>query len=999
VRSASVIACLVSLLATAGAESYDLVVRHGRVVDGTGNPAYFADVGVNNGHIVTIGQLGPKDTARTEIDATGLIVAPGFIDVHTHADDIAGTPEAQNFPRMGVTTVIVGNCGSSKLEVGKFFRDIDEKPISVNAATLIGHNTVRDKAMGGDFDRPPTVEEMRSMKALVEQGMKDGATGFSTGLIYLPGVFSKTEEIVELAKIVAAYDGIYTSHMRHEDSRIFSALDEVFQVAREGHVRAEVSHIKLAGERAWGQAAKVLEVIEKARTEGLDITQDLYAYTASSTGLRQTIPDWAFNGGRKKFLELLKDPTQKARLVEDMKKQIHARGREDYAYAVVASNDLDKALNGLNIVEAAKRLRGSNSLEDQIETIFTIEESGPADAIYHGINEDDMRKFMCHPNTMIASDSGLHKLGEGVPHPRGYGNNARVLGRYVRELNVLRLEDAIRKMTSLPATTFRLNQRGEIREGFWADLVVFDPKTVSDPATFAAPHHYALGISHVVVNGVSVIKDGEFTGAKPGQGLRHESAQSRGREISALGAAESPERLDDLTAFVRVSPRDNRYFELSNGRSYVPIGLNMIAPDGVFGSGETNGLRRMDDWFAKLEANGGNFARVWLSSDFWDVEHERSGSYDEAKGHRIDALFDSARRHGIRLKLTVEHFREMSETPRQRWANKLLHHVSHGGTASNMADFFAGSPSRDRFKSKLDWFAARYGSDPIIFGWELWNEVNAVSGGDYLGWTEAMLPELHRRFPKNLAMQSLGSFDGDYARTAYQRLTQMPGNDIAQVHRYLDLGASYPVCHEPVDMLASDAVRTLLAWEPQRPVLLAESGAVEPRHSGPSKLYAKDKEGIILHDILFAPFFSGAAGPGHCWHWGEYVDRNNLWHHFARFAEVLKQVDVPGEHFKPIQIENPRLRVYALKGEQTTLVWCRDRENTWQTELVSGQSPAPVMESLDLTKLANGSAKLRGRAYDPWHGTWSELQIASRTCDLPEFTRSLVLVLLSEPVP
>jgi hypothetical protein len=464
---------------------------------------------------------------------------------------------------------------------------------------------------------------------------------------------------------------------------------------------------------------------------------------------------------------------------------------------------------------------------------------------------------------------------------------------------------------------------------------------------------------------------------------------------SGLRAADPP-GLGDLNAFVRVSPRDNRYFELSNGHSYVPIGLNMIAPDRAFGSGETNGLRRMDDWFGKLAANGGNFARVWLSSDFWDVEHERAGAYDEAKARRIDALLDSARRHGIRLKLTLEHFRAMSETPRQSWSNKPLHNVSLGGTATNMADFFAGTASRDQFKAKLDWFAARYGSDPIIFGWELWNEINAVSGGGYLPWTQVMLPELHRRFPQNLAMQSLGSFDGDYARADYERLTRMPGNDVAQVHRYLDLGARYPVCHEPVDILTADAVRTLLAWKPERPVLLAESGAVERSHSGPSKLYAKDREGTILHDILFAPFFAGAAGPGHCWHWDQYVDGNDLWRHFARFAEVLKQVDVPGERFKPMELENRRLRVYVLKGLRTTLIWCRDRDNNWRTELEEGKPPAPVRESLNLTACASKSGSWKARAYDPWQAKWSDLQITNRTCDLPEFTRSLVLVLRSE---
>lgn len=451
---------------------------------------------------------------------------------------------------------------------------------------------------------------------------------------------------------------------------------------------------------------------------------------------------------------------------------------------------------------------------------------------------------------------------------------------------------------------------------------------------------------------------------------------------------------EDLGSYVRVSPRDARYFELSNGRPYIPIGINMIAPDGAFGRGETNGLRRMDDWLGKLAAQGGNFARIWISSDFWEIEHERAGVYDEAKAKRLDVLLGMARRHGIRLKLTLEHFREMREEPRQRWANKLVYHVSRGGPATNMADFFSGTASRENFKAKLDWFAARYGSDPIIFGWELWNEVNAVSGGDYMTWTEAMLPELKRRFPKNLAMQSLGSFDSNRWRDVYQRLTRMPGNEVAQVHRYLDLGAANTVCHGPVDVLAADAVSTLLDWNPGRPVLLAESGAVEPRHSGPFRLYEKDREGIILHDVLFAPFFAGAAGPGHCWHWGEYVDRNGLWFQFARFAEAVKAVDAPREHFRPMQIEHPRLRIYALKGERMTLLWCRDGESTWRTELAEGQ-PAGAVKGvrLDLTSVLPGSGVNRVRAYDPWQNRWMDLK-GTNTVELPEFRRSLVLRLV-----
>lgn len=521
IASLVLLACILTTPATGA--TFDTLIRGGRVVDGTGSPARFTDVGIKDGRITVVGRIAGD--AKSVIDATGMIVAPGFVDVHTHADEIVGQPKAENFLRMGVTTLVVGNCGGSELNIGKYFRDIKHTGVSPNIATLIGHNTVREKAMGGSFDRPPTVEELEKMKQLVDQAMEDGAVGLSTGLIYLPGVFSKTDEITELAKVISPYDGIYASHMRHEDSQIFSALDEVFRVAREAKVRAEVSHIKLSGEKSWGKADDVLAYITKARAEGLDITQDQYAYTASSTTMRQLIPDDAFNGGKKNFLRLIGDPAEKAKLVSRIKEKIAARGRTDFAYAVIASYRHDKSLNGLNIVEATKKLRGSDTLDDQIETILEIETNGSASGVFHGMNEEDLQKFMQHPNTMIACDSGLREFGKDVPHPRGYGNNARVLGRYVRELKTLRLEDAIRKMTSLPANTFQLRDRGLIREGGWADIVVFDPEKISDPAAYNDPHHYAVGIPHVLVNGVAVVANGEHTGAKPGQGLKHQSAK------------------------------------------------------------------------------------------------------------------------------------------------------------------------------------------------------------------------------------------------------------------------------------------------------------------------------------------------------------------------------------------------------------------------------------------------------------------------------------------
>jgi len=503
------------------AQTFDLILRKGRIVDGTGNPAFFADIAVKDGRIAGIGKL--TGDAKEQIDLNGLTVAPGFIDVHTHAEEIDELPLAENFARMGVTTLVLGNCGSSVLNIRDFFGRIEATNISVNVATLIGHGSVRSKAMGGSYDRPPSVEELATMKALVEQAMKDGAVGLSTGLIYLPGAFAKTEEIIELARVAAKYDGIYASHMRGEGREIFESLAEVFRIAREAGIRAEISHIKLSGRPAWGQADKVLAAIEQARATGLDITQDQYVYTASSTGIAQLVPE--ADRERSKLREILAQPEKKARLIGEMKTRLKNNGRKDYAYAVIASYEHDPSLNGLNIVQAAKKKFGSASLTRQIELIFEIEENGGASGVFHGISEEDLRKFLAHPNTMFASDSGLRRFLEGVPHPRGYGNNARLLARYVRDLKLLRLEEAIRRMTRLPATAFQLRQRGELREGNWADLVVLDPAKVQDHATFDDPHHYASGFAYVFVNGVAVVTNDCHTGARPGKALVHQTSR------------------------------------------------------------------------------------------------------------------------------------------------------------------------------------------------------------------------------------------------------------------------------------------------------------------------------------------------------------------------------------------------------------------------------------------------------------------------------------------
>ena len=457
------------------------------------------------------------------------------------------------------------------------------------------------------------------------------------------------------------------------------------------------------------------------------------------------------------------------------------------------------------------------------------------------------------------------------------------------------------------------------------------------------------------------------------------------------GAGAAP--VADADAFVRVSQRDARYLELSNGRPYVPIGLNMVHP-GARDNDEAGGMRHMEDWFQKLERNGGNFARVWISSGFWDVEHERSGVYDEAQAKRIAALLALARRHGIRLKLCLEHFRSIDPNSSQKWTQKLMHRTDRGGPATNMADFFTNERSRAQFKGKLAWLTQRFGNNPTIFGWELWNEVNAVSARQeaYLPWTQAMLAELHRLSPSNLAVQSLGSYAHPAERALYRRHSLLPGNDLAQVHRYLDGGASWEVCHGPVDVLAADAVRELLAFQPGRPVLLAESGAVEPSHSGPSKLYAQDKAGVILHDVLFAPFFAGAAGPGHCWHWDVYVDRNNLWPQFARFAATVRDLDPPAENFQPSMPAHPRLRVYQLLGRHTLLLWCRDPQNTWESELARGQAPETLGgQTLDLGPAPPGAGAAHVRIYDPWQDRWSDGALQNGKLTLPAFSRSIVV--------
>ena len=515
--------CLIALarlgsFAVSGAE-FDLVLRRGRIVNGTGREAFVGDVAVRAGRIVAVGEFAGRGT--NELDASGLVIAPGFIDVHTHGEDILERPAAENFVRMGVTTLVLGNCGSSELDIGGLFRQLGTNPPAANIATLIGHNTVRASVMGGSFMRPPNERELERMKGAVEKAMRDGALGLSTGLIYLPGTFSKTEELVALAKVLTPFDGIYASHMRSEGEKIYEALDELIRIAREAQIRAHVSHIKLSGKKNWGQTDAVLGVLARAGEQGVAVTQDQYVYTASSTGVSQLLPDEAREGGIEKFEKRLADPGQRAGIVAKMLRSLEKNGHESgYDYVTIASCKYDPALNGLTLPEAARLRKGSAAVTNQIELVFELERNGRTTAVFFGMSETDLQAFLRHTNTMIASDSGVRKFQDGVPHPRGYGNNARVLGHYVRELKVLSIEEAVRRMTSLPANTFHLADRGLIREGFCADLVVFDPNTVRDAATFKDPHHYATGFRWVLVNGVVTVEQDRHTGARAGQAVR-----------------------------------------------------------------------------------------------------------------------------------------------------------------------------------------------------------------------------------------------------------------------------------------------------------------------------------------------------------------------------------------------------------------------------------------------------------------------------------------------
>lgn len=500
-----------------GAASYDLVLRNGRVVDGSGNPWYRADVAIRGDEIVRIAAAISEPAARV-IDVEGQVIAPGFIDIHTHARrGIFERPTADNYVRQGVTTVIEGPDGGSPVPLGPFLDRLENLEKSVNIGSFLGQGSVRSEVMG-NVDRAATRAEVQRMRELVEAGMRDGAFGLSSGLFYVPGTFTPTEEVIELAKVAARYGGIHKSHMRDEAAGVVSSVAETIRIGEEGGLPTQVTHHKIVGPGYWGRSSETLRLIDDARARGVDATVDQYPYTASSTSVQSALlPAWALEGDRSTINARLGDPATRARIRTETTEIIRLeRGGGDPENVVIASCEWDPSLAGRSLGEITRMQGREPTLENAAETALWITEQGGCRGVFHAMHEDDLERIMRHPASMIASDGEIPAYGEGHPHPRSYGTFARVLGTYVRERNTLTLEEAVRKMSSYPAQRLGLMERGLLRPGMKADIAVFDPASVRDAATFEQPHQYAEGFSLVLVNGRVVFENGSMTAERPG---------------------------------------------------------------------------------------------------------------------------------------------------------------------------------------------------------------------------------------------------------------------------------------------------------------------------------------------------------------------------------------------------------------------------------------------------------------------------------------------------
>jgi N-acyl-D-amino-acid deacylase len=551
VRVLSIVAAaLWCLTAHASPAEYDVILRGGTIYDGSGEKPYTGDLAIRGDRIAALGDIG-EASAPLEIDVAGLAVAPGFVNMMCWANEsLIEDGRSQSDIRQGVTLEIMGEGESMgplndrmKQEMLDAQSDIkydiewttlagylewlEKRGISTNVASFIGAATPRNYVLDHE-DREPTAEELEQMRALVKQAMEEGALGVASSLIYPPGSFAKTDELIELSKVAASYDGMYISHMRDEGANMLEAIDELLTIAREADIRAEIYHLKSSGKENWHLFDPAVAKIEKARAEGLQITADVYTYAASSTGLNAAIPPWVQEGGFEASVERMKDPAIRDRLAEEMLENSNdwenmylGVGSPDNILLVSFKNDALKPLTGKTLAEVAE-MRGTDPRYTAMDLI--IEDDSRVGTVYFGQSEDIVRKAVALP--WVSFNSDAESLApEGVfllsnPHPRAYGSFARVLAKYVREEKVLTLEEAIRKLAALPTTTMKIDHRGQLKTGFYADVVVFDPDKIQDHATFVKPHQYATGMLHVFVNGEQVLKDGEHTGAKPGRFVR-----------------------------------------------------------------------------------------------------------------------------------------------------------------------------------------------------------------------------------------------------------------------------------------------------------------------------------------------------------------------------------------------------------------------------------------------------------------------------------------------
>lgn len=521
----------------------DIVLKNGVIVDGTGNPWYRGDVAVKDGRIAAVGRFAAK--AERIIDLSGSVVSPGFIDIHTHSDlPILVNPRAESKLRQGVTTEVVGNCGNSaaplageavaefaerasSLDLEFSWRSLSEyldavtaRGTAVNIAPLVGHGTVR-KSVVGYGDRDATEGEIRAMQEMTAAAMAEGAFGLSSGLIYPPGCYTKTAELIALCETVRAGGGYYASHIRNEGTRLMEAAREHIEIGERSGAALQWSHIKAAGQAMWGKAEELLRMIDAARQRGIDITADIYPYEATSTGLSMFLPKWAHEGGRAEMVSRLRDPAVSRRMHDELTAQARDRGAWEKIVISSVESDKNKNLPGMTVGQIA-----ASQSKEPVEVIIDLlaEEEGAVNMVSFAMCESDIRRLLRHPAVMVGSDgaalSPYGKLDNGKPHPRNYGTFPRVLGKYVREENVLSLEDAVRKMTCLPARRLGLRDRGMLVPGMRADITVFDPAAATDRATYTDPKQYPVGITYVLVNGRVAIEQGEHTGVLAGRALR-----------------------------------------------------------------------------------------------------------------------------------------------------------------------------------------------------------------------------------------------------------------------------------------------------------------------------------------------------------------------------------------------------------------------------------------------------------------------------------------------